>query len=1012
MFVPQLMRQLTCIAFSALFVPGTHLLRLVAADLPGAQSDYLIDVWQSDDGLPQNSVISMAQTTDGYLWLSTFGGLARFDGKRFDVFNGDLVPELAGEIFTTIRADAAGNLWLRGEHNRVVVGHNGHFRKLGEVEGLPAAGATVLEAGPDGMIWVGDSRGRLLKYEGGRFIVAQATPPTLDWGPLTSLILDAEGGFWTLAGGGCARLAGGKWSLLIPGKSMGDLGPMRALSDGSVVLVVGPPDRLLRYWEGHFSDLGTIPGSFHWYFVAEDPTGDLWLPSGGGALRRDRDGRWTELTRSGGLPADGVRSELLDREGNRWFGTDGGGLVRLKRRAMRGVGVAEGMSKQIALSVAADGTNGIWVAVLRGGLNHFDGTHFSQVLLSPWFGTESLAWCVWPSRDGGVWIGTYTDGLLHLDAGGKTAQHFDSTASPGMIDGPIVTLLETRGGELWLGGERGLSHYSKGQFQSWTTTNGLVDDSIRALEEDTSEGVWIGTSFGLNYIQNGAIKKFTEADGLAGNAIHCLFRDSHGDLWIAGGGLTRFRDGRFTVLDVHSSPLARAITSIIEDDLGYLWFATTRGILRASRRQLNEVCGTPGREVEFSLFTKADGLPSNDCSGFQPAAWKGADGRLWFTSLNGVATIDPKNLHENQLPPPVVIEDVLADGQPLPWQLDQRETGVRVPAGTSRLEIRFAALSYSAPEKNRYRCWLERFDSDWSRPGTGQTAAFTRPPPGDYHFHVRGCNNDGIWNETGATIAVAVLPFYWQTKWFHVLVAAVLCATVFWLVRARLAQVERRRRVQEAFARQLIQTQEAERQRIARELHDGIGQSLLLVKNRLSQGIKQTQDTSPVSQQLQQASAEVSQAIEEVRSTARALRPVELDRLGLGKALESMLERSGASTHIKFSHELDEIGGLPEREAEIQLYRIAQEAVNNALKHSKAREVIVELKREAANLRLTVQDDGTGFEPGAADRSAGSGLSGMSERARLIGAAFSVQAAPGKGCRLTVTMPLPTQRDE
>jgi signal transduction histidine kinase/streptogramin lyase len=621
-------------------------------------------------------------------------------------------------------------------------------------------------------------------------------------------------------------------------------------------------------------------------------------------------------------------------------------------------------------------------------------------------------WCIYPARDGGVWVGSYTDGLLHLDEGGGNPQHFDSAAWPGMIGGPIVALLETRAGELWLGGERGLARYSRGQFQSWTTTNGLADDTVRALEEDTSGGIWIGTSLGLNYLQGGAIKRFTEADGPAGNAIYCLFRDSQGNLWIGGRGLTRFKDGRFTAVDTRSSPLARAIRSITEDDLGYLWFATTHGILRASRQQLNEVCDAPGREAEFSLFTKADGLPSNDCSGFQPAAWKGADGRLWFTTLNGVAIVDPKNLHENQLPPQVVIEEVLADGRPLPWQSDQSETGVRVPAGTSRLEIRFAALSYTAPEKNRFRCWLEGFDSDWSRPGTVQTAAFTRPPPGDYHFHVRGCNNDGVWNETGATIAVAVQPFYWQTKWFRVLVAALGAGLIFWRVRARLAQSERRRKVQEAFARQVIQTQEAERQRIARELHDGVGQSLLLAKNRLSIGLKQTQHTSPISQQLEQASAEVSQAIEDVRATARALRPVELDRLGLGKALESMLERSGAGTNIKFSHELDDTGGLADREAEIQLYRIAQEAINNALKHSNAREVIVELKREAGNLRLTVQDDGAGFEPAVAERSGGSGLSSMSERARLIGAAFSVLAAPGNGCRLTVTMPVQKQRHE
>jgi len=231
------------------------------------------------------------------------------------------------------------------------------------------------------------------------------------------------------------------------------------------------------------------------------------------------------------------------------------------------------------------------------------------------------------------------------------------------------------------------------------------------------------------------------------------------------------------------------------------------------------------------------------------------------------------------------------------------------------------------------------------------------------------------------------------------------------LFRTRLARVEQRRLAQESFSRQLIETQEAERQRIARDLHDSLGQNLLLVKNRLSIEIRRADPSSPSLEGLRQASTEVSQALDEVRATARALRPAELDRLGLGKALESMLDRIGPITTTKFSSELDDLSGLYPKEVEVQVFRVAQEAVNNVLKHSQAEEAIVELKLEPTRLRLTVQDDGAGFEPAMADRRKGFGLSGMAERARLIGGDFEVKSALGGGCRLTVTVPLPKQRN-
>jgi signal transduction histidine kinase len=509
----------------------------------------------------------------------------------------------------------------------------------------------------------------------------------------------------------------------------------------------------------------------------------------------------------------------------------------------------------------------------------------------------------------------------------------------------------------------------------------------------------------LDQITDGGVKRYTTADGLAGNNVTAVIRSARGDLWIGGRELTRLRDGRFSVIRTSNGLPVATIHAMIEDDLGYLWLATSHGLVRASLEQLNDFCDGGKTQPKFSVFTKEDGLPSNQCGYNQPSAWKGADGRLWFGTFDGIAVIDPRHLPHNDLAPPVVIEAVTADEKALVLPAASGSATLSVPAGTSELELRFAALSYTAPKKNRFRYRLEGVDHDWSKTTAAPTATYLRPAPGSYRFQVIACNNDGVWNAAGATLALTVLPFFWETMWFRSLVTAALMTLVYWGFRRRLQELEHRRQLQETFARRLIETQEAERRRIALELHDGVGQALILAKNHLTTALHAGGNSRQ--EPIAQASSEVSEALDEIRITARNLRPPELDRLGLAKALEAMLDRTGANTTMRFSFELEDVNPKRVRpDVEIQLYRIAQEAISNALKHSKATEVIVELKQEGPELRLTVQDDGAGFDPAVAGFRGGSGLSGMRERARLIGGIVTVRAAVGKGCRMSVSVPL------
>jgi signal transduction histidine kinase len=365
-------------------------------------------------------------------------------------------------------------------------------------------------------------------------------------------------------------------------------------------------------------------------------------------------------------------------------------------------------------------------------------------------------------------------------------------------------------------------------------------------------------------------------------------------------------------------------------------------------------------------------------------------------------------------PPPVHIEGAVADDQPLVLQPAQGEEPpvVTIGPGATHVGFRYTALSFSAPDKVRFRYRLEGYEENWVSAGTTREATYTRLPAGAYRFRVTAINNDGVSNETGAVLAVSVTPPWWQTTWFRALTIIALAGFVFGLYELRVYQHKKARTMQEAFARRLIESQEQERKRVAGELHDSLGQSLQIIKGRAQLGLDRTGDRTESAKHFEEISSAASQAIQEVRAISHALRPAELDQLGLTKAIQWMVEKAGATSSTRFACELEPVDGVLLPEVEISLYRIAQEGINNVLKHAQAGEAILELKRAANTVRLSIFDNGRGFAKGSdfadvAKGRVGQGLAGIAERVRLLGGELDLQSALGRGTRLTVTCKLP-----
>jgi signal transduction histidine kinase len=547
---------------------------------------------------------------------------------------------------------------------------------------------------------------------------------------------------------------------------------------------------------------------------------------------------------------------------------------------------------------------------------------------------------------------------------------------------------------------------------TYTTTDGLAHDGVRTIYQTRDGDVWIGTYGGLSRIAGGRVtRSYTAADGLSAEHIRAIHEDRDGDLWVGtyGGGLNRFHDGAFTAITQRDGLADDVVSSILEDGRGQLWMSGNRGVFRVARAELVAFTEGHARRVHAVLYREADGLRNAETNGgFQPAAWQDSGGRLWFPTVRGLAVVDPARLTMLDQPPRVVVEEVVVDGAPRP-----PAAVTVVGPGSTNLEVRYAGLSLSAPQHVTFRYRLHGFDPEWVEAGARRVAYYPRLPPGRYRFVVTAANRDGVWHDTGTALDLRVLGPFWGTWWFQLAVVAALLGIVAVVARRRAVAARRWRGAQEDFARGLIESQEHERRRIAGELHDGLGQELLVVKNRALLALRADGLPGPVRDQLEHISQVASQSLDSVRGLAHNLTPYQLDHLGLSAALRTVIETAADTVPIAFDVAVEDVDGLLPIEAQINLYRIVQEAVTNIVRHSGARTAAVHVRRAGDAITVTVRDDGRGFElgrDGAGRPAGGFGLSGMAERARMLDGRLDVGSAPGLGTRLDLTVPVAAAR--
>ena len=967
----------------------------------GVSAQYTVDNWNTDNGLPQNTVRTILQTRDGYLWFGTQDGLVRFDGVKFVTFNTANTKGLGSNRFICLFEDSIGRLWAGTDDGGVIKYQNGAFRTYGIKDGLPSDSIHAIRDRGQGHILVVTSKG-LAHDEVDRFV---SDNPLSDRSPDSFVYLGPSGTIWYFDNNNIRKIKNGNISNFpFPTPGRGESVTMLFEDNHDTLWLSEFGGKLISYKNGALTAYTKNEGLPDVYATAmfEDRQGILWAGFHDGSLGYFQNGRFISVVPAVGPQDQSVISIYQDQESTIWFGTANRGINRLNKTAITTYTVQNGLKINIVYPIYQDPVGNIWVG--EDGLSKFtNGTfvNYGRKQELHYYGVMSL----FADRDGKLWVGS-VGGLGYFKDNQFTPLNTLLGFTPNTYT--VWAILEDHNGTFWFGTDRGLAKYAGDRVTIYTTKDGLPGDDVKAIHEDKKGNLWFGTYGGLARLDVDRFVSYTENEGLAGNRVRSIYEDSDGVFWIGtyDGGLGRLKDGKFTRYRTEDGLYNNGAFEILEDDQKNFWISCNRGIYRVKKQELNDFADGKIKSIASVSFGRQDGLLNIECNGGrQPSGLKTPDGKLWFPTQGGIAVIDPRSVPFNSKPPSVLIESGTLEREHL--TLDGE---IRIPPGKGNLEVTYTALSLIKSEQIRFKYRLAGVDPDWTDVGTRRTVYFSHLPPGQYTLEIIAANSDGVWSPQGARIVITVIPSFWQTWWFAVSVTIAVIAVALLIYRRRVSQLQRAHAVQAAFSRQLMESQESERKRIAAELHDSLGQNLLIIKNWTLLAMNKVDGDKELKEQLNEISDTASQSIEEVRVIAHDLRPYQLDDIGLTRVLRAMINRVAASSEIKFTSEIDDVDNLLAPDSQIGFYRIVQEALNNIVKHSKATAANIKIKREQRTLLLVIEDNGRGFSrektTEANSGRQGFGLTGIAERTRILGGTLNMQSEPGRGTRIVVTIAL------
>jgi signal transduction histidine kinase/ligand-binding sensor domain-containing protein len=953
--------------------------------------------WQADDGLPGDNVTGVAQTSDGYLWIATQTGLARFDGLRFENVRIPLGRE--HPIIRAMLSDDSGRLWLAEEGGIIVRMLGGPPLLIPPTKGLSKAQPLELAQGADGAIWVANVDGTVCRIDGVK-VRRFGSEDGLPAAGACCLSRDANKRLWWAKAGKAGFFDGTRFVTRF--EQADRTIHLQARSQGGMWICAG--DRFLWLGEdGKTHDMATIPPDttvVRPTTLFEDRAGAVWLGTTAGGLFRCDGTNVSRVETSHRR----IRTVSEDREGNIWVGTDGGGLNRLRRQVVEIEGKDAGLPFETVRSVCEDTNGTIWVITQNGDVvNDADGSWRTVSSEREWSGGQAT--CVTCDRQGMVWIGTFSHGLHRFASG-----NFTPVRRPeGLAQPSIRSLFTDSRGDLWIAFSQGdvLQRYTAGKFQNFD----LPHDSrpIRAFTEDALGTVWMA-NLDMRLLRVDGNKIVDETDKTAEplHPIRCLTATADGSLWIgySSSGLGRLKNGSFVKLGLEQGLKDESICSLMPDNNGCMWFGSDHGIFRASLSEMEAVKRGVAAAIRCIGYGRDEGLPSlQGYYGYAPGACRTRDGRILLPTHSGLAIVYPSRVRTNSVPPPVIIEQVELDGKPMAAQA--RSKALQAPPGHRKIAFTFTAPSFIEPDKVRFRYRLEGWDEDWMDADGARTVAYSRLPAGDYRFRVLAGNSDGVWNETGAQFRFSVAPFLWNTWLFRMVSSVCLLGVVFAAVRfvavrrlkAKVQRLERENAVQH------------ERARIAADIHDDLGARMTqisLLTERARQSITQPQVATEHVQEIASLSRSGIKSLDEIVWAVNPRNDNVADVLDYaGQYAVDFLRAAGVRCRIDFP----DVPPTRELSGEVRhtLFMAIKETLNNVVKHAAASEVIVKATTDGAAFCWEIADNGRGFEH--APKSAfADGVRNLEKRLGAIGGECHIASGNGKGTMVAFRVPWTLKR--
>jgi signal transduction histidine kinase/ligand-binding sensor domain-containing protein len=950
------------------------------------------------------------QTRDGYLWLATYDGLARFDGVTFTRYDSSTTPEMHSTRVTSLYEDANGNLWIGYETGELTRYRDGHFYATEFRAPWEQKKIQSIRTDSAGDIWLLNDAGVLADLKGKIVATRNATGRSSG---ATALVSASNGTVWADWGGNAFILKDGALKEL-PSRQGDYVKGICAGADGGLWII--GLNNLSEWKDGQMHDEGASPlGDASVVAMTQMKSGCIAVGTLEQGLYLIFPGRnVVHFSHTNGFPDNWVRCLYEDREGTLWVGTGSSGLLALRPSRVTTLEPADQWQGASVLSIDRSHDGALWVGTEGAGLYRFyddQWTHFGAETGIP----NPFVWSVSEDSQNRLWVGTWGAGLCV-----KNGARFEPLTAIGSSIA-ATAVLHGRNGVTWIGSVTGLLKYQNGVVTHFGERNGLVLPDVRALAEEPDGTLWFGMlGGGLGRLQNGVIKQFRQSDGLSSDFVQCLHLDDDGALWIGtyGGGLDYLKQGSFSSVGVKQGLPNNYICAIEQDRSNNFWISSHAGIFQIQKSELIECADKKVSLVHPLVYGIGDGMPTVQCSGgFQPVSFRTSDGRLWFSTSTGVVAINPDDIKVNQLPPPVHIERMLVDGQ-VESGIHSTNGTLQIGPGRQRFEFDYTGISFVSPEKMGFKYRLNGLERSWTDAGSKRTVIYSYLPAGTYEFEVTACNSDGVWNSVGDSVAFAVHPYFWQTWWFRIgsglVAAAFLTGAVLgfarWRMRQKLERVERQRAV------------ERERARIARDIHDNVGANLTRI-SLLSQAahgeLNNPEAAASQLDRIYETTREMTRAMDEI---VWAVNPEHdtLDSLVnyLGKFARDYLGPLGIRCRLDLPVQVPQ--WLVTAEVRHHLFLAFKEGLHNVVKHAAASEVSVSLATSARSFTIVARDNGRGFSPAAViekrirdtGRSSGNGLINMKLRLEKIGGRCEIESAPGAGTEIKFVIELVAERTD